>query len=82
VEAALGDGRKRPSVSELSNLTGMRRSIVAAVDIPPGRTLTPEMLSFKRPGTGISPARLEEIIGRKTAVIIPRDTLLSFDQLQ
>jgi N-acetylneuraminate synthase/N,N'-diacetyllegionaminate synthase len=82
VEAALGDGRKRPSVRELSNLTGMRRSIVAAVDIPPGRTLTPEMLSFKRPGTGISPARLEEIIGRKTAVIIPRDTLLSFDQLQ
>lgn len=82
VEAALGDGSKRPSVSERSNVTGMRRSIVTAVDIPRGRTLTPEMLSFKRPGTGISPARLDEVVGRKSAVIIPRDTLLSFDHLQ
>jgi sialic acid synthase SpsE len=82
VEAALGDGRKRPSASELTNILGMRRSIVAAVDIPAGRTLTPGMLAFKRPGTGISPARLQELVGKRSAVDIPRNTLLSFDQLR
>lgn len=82
VQSALGDGVKRPSAGELPNITGMRRSIVAAVDIPPGQTLTSEMLLFKRPETGISPARLHEILGRKTAVTIPQGTLLSFDHLQ
>ncbi len=82
VESALGDGVKRPSAGELPNITGMRRSIVAAVDIPHGQTVTPEMLSFKRPGTGISPARLHEILGRRTAVTIPQGTPVSFDHLQ
>ena len=82
VEAALGDGRKRPSAGELVNVPGMRRSLVAAVDIPAGQVLTAEMLTFKRPGTGISPARLRDVVGRRSAVRIPRNTLLSFDLLQ
>lgn len=82
VEAALGDGRKRPSAGELANLLGMRRSIVAAVDIPAGQVLTADMLTFKRPGTGISPSRLRDIVGKRSTVHIPKNALLSLSQLQ
>ncbi|RME58454.1 hypothetical protein D6779_06425, partial [Candidatus Parcubacteria bacterium] len=40
------------------------KSLVAAVDIPAGTVLTREMVAIKKPGTGISAARLDEFIGR------------------
>ena len=42
-----------------------RRSIVAKVDIPKGAIITKEMITFKRPGTGLSPKYYNEIIGRR-----------------
>jgi N-acetylneuraminate synthase/N,N'-diacetyllegionaminate synthase len=81
VESAMGTDVKRPTESERLNIPGLRRSIVAAFDIPQGTRLEPEMLAFKRPGTGISPARLTEVVGRITRVAITADTLLSFEQM-
>ncbi len=52
------------------------KSMVAAVDIPAGTVLTREMVAFKKPGTGISAARLDEFVGRKVARAIPSGTLL------
>ena len=53
-----------------------RRSIVSACDISAGDVIGREMLTFKRPGTGISPAELERVIGTVAAVDIPNDTIL------
>jgi N,N'-diacetyllegionaminate synthase len=57
------------------------KSIVAAVDIEAGATLTPSMLAVKKPGTGIPARRLGELIGRTTSRAIRKDTLLSEDSL-
>ena len=63
IENALGDGVKRPSSSEMENKSVARKSIVAARDILAGEIFTKEDLVVKRPGTGISPMKWDEIIG-------------------
>ncbi len=65
VEKALGTGIKKPSPSELKNKPVARKSIVAARSIRKGEIFTMENLATKRPGTGISPMRWDEITGRK-----------------
>ena len=69
IEQALGDGRKRPTESELRNKTVARKSLVAARAIRAGEPFGVENVAVKRPGTGISPMRWDEIIGRAA----PRD---------
>jgi len=64
VELALGDGIKRPSESEIKNISVARRSLVAARTIQEGEIFTSENVIPKRPGTGISPMRWDEVIGR------------------
>lgn len=63
VEQALGDGIKRPSASEMKNITVARKSIIAARDIRAGEVLTQENITTKRPGNGISPMRWNEVLG-------------------
>ena len=63
VERAQGNGIKRPSPSEQKNIAVARKSIVAARDIAEGELFAEENLTVKRPGTGISPMRWDELIG-------------------
>lgn len=63
VEKAMGDGLKRPSSSEQRNRPIARKSIVAARPIRAGERLSAENITTKRPGTGISPMRWDEVIG-------------------
>lgn len=64
IEQALGDGIKRPSYSEQKNISVVRKSLVASRAIKTGECFTAENVTAKRPGTGISPMRWDEIIGR------------------
>lgn len=64
IEQAMGDGIKRPSPSEIKNRPIARKSLVAAVPIQTGEVFTPENITAKRPGTGISPMAWDEVIGR------------------
>ena len=81
MELALGDGVKRPKTIEREIMPVARKSIVAAGDIPAGTIITEEMLTTKRPGSGIMPRYWDSLIGRTTAVSISRDTLLRWDHL-
>lgn len=63
VELALGDGVKQPTKSELRNMEVARKSIVASRDIKSGEVLSLESITVKRPGTGISPMKLDGILG-------------------
>lgn len=66
IEKALsGDGTKHVSNSERKNIAIARKSIVASRDIKKGELLTEDNLTVKRPGTGISPMRWDEIVGTK-----------------
>ena len=64
VEVALGDGRKKPAVSEMSNMPVARKSLVAARQIKSGERFSAENLTVKRPGHGLSPMLWDEVIGR------------------
>lgn len=63
VEVALGDGCKRPTPREIRNRPIARKSIVAARPIRAGEILGADNLAVKRPGTGISPMRWDEVVG-------------------
>jgi N,N'-diacetyllegionaminate synthase len=64
VEVAMGDGIKRPVAAELEIMDSVRKSVVAARSIRKGEEFTPANMTVKRPGTGISPMKLDEIVGR------------------
>ncbi len=76
-----GMKNKQPLICESSARRESRRSIVAARDIKRGEVITEDILMFKRPGSGISPARIDDVLGKKAIVDIPEDTLLDFDML-
>lgn len=64
IERALGDGIKRPSSSELKNKAIARKSLVAIHPIRAGEAFSANNMGTKRPGSGISPMRWDEVIGR------------------
>jgi N,N'-diacetyllegionaminate synthase len=63
IEIALGDGIKRPTPSETSNKLVARKSLVASQAIKAGEVFSTKNITAKRPGTGISPMRWDEVIG-------------------
>jgi N,N'-diacetyllegionaminate synthase len=64
IEIALGDGVKRLSKSEYINKAVSRKSIVASQAIKVGEIFSNDNLTTKRPGTGISPMLLDQVLGR------------------
>lgn len=79
IEKAMGDGIKKPTMSEEKNIPVVRKSIVAACSICKGEIFTPENLTVKRPGTGISPIKWDEILGRKALENYEKDDLIKID---
>lgn len=75
-KAVGGDGTKHVSESERKNIAIARKSIVAACDIKAGEILTEGNLTVKRPGSGISPMRWEEVIGKKAKRDFSEDDLI------
>ena len=65
VKRALGDGIKKPTVSELKIKDIVRRSIVASAHIRKGELFTEKNLLVKRPGTGLSPMLWDHVIGKR-----------------
>lgn len=59
-----------------------RRSLVALSFIPAGTVIGPEHLTFKRPASGISPRRYDEILGMKARMDIAEDTVLHWQMLE
>lgn len=64
IETALGDGIKRLTPSEARNKPVARKSLVTSQAIKAGEVFNAKNITAKRPGTGISPMRWDEIIGR------------------
>ncbi len=81
-ERAMGTGALGMTDLESDVRTAARRSVVASVDIAAGMLITPEMVTLKRPGTGIAAGAMDRLIGRRTAMAIPRDTLLTWDAVE
>lgn len=61
---ALGDGVKRPTPAERLTAQVARKSLVARTAIHAGESLSEANVAVRRPGTGMSPLRYWEVIGR------------------
>ena len=81
VEAALGDGIKRPMPSELPNKTRMQKSLVATRSIPAGETIQETDLACKRAGCGLHPKWFDRVIGRKAAKQIQKEETLELNSI-
>jgi len=76
IEVALGDGIKRLTPSEARNKVVMRKSIVAIKKIEKGEVFNLHNIAIKRPGTGISPMRWDEVLGRTSTRDFDEDELI------
>lgn len=76
VELAKGSGEKKPSEAELKNRSVARKSIVAKRNIKAGERLTADNITTKRPGTGISPMRWNEVLGTEAVRDFEEDELI------
>lgn len=81
IAALVRRGTKLVLERERDVRTVSRQSIVARSDLPAGHTLRREDLTFKRPGTGLEPFRLEEVLGRRLARPVRADRPLVEDDL-
>ena len=73
---------KQTLVCEYTSKKEARKSIVASKDIKKGEKITKDNITFKRPGTGISPSKVDEIIGMNANDDIAEDTLLTYEMLE
>ena len=74
--AVAGDGEKKPSCSEIKNIDIARKSIVAAKNIKKGEPFTSENITVKRPGTGISPMKWDDVVGKSASQDFNEDELI------
>jgi sialic acid synthase SpsE len=77
IESAMGDGRKIPAPSEGGTAAVARKSLVAARAICAGETVTPDLLAARRPGTGLPPGALKDLLGRRVGTDIAAGTLVT-----
>lgn len=76
IEKALGNGEKAPSPSEQKNIAVARKSIVAKTKINSGEIFSEKNITVKRPGTGISPMKWFEVLGKKAIRDFDEDELI------
>lgn len=76
IEVALGNSTKMPSLAELKNISIARKSIVANKFIAKGDLFSNDNLAIKRPGSGISPMKWDEVIGKSSPKDFNKDDLI------
>jgi len=81
VEKALGKAVKGVEPLEMDAFRFARRSVTSARAIPEGTVITREMLTYKRPGTGISPRFMDLVVGRTARTPIPDDTTITWEMV-
>jgi N,N'-diacetyllegionaminate synthase len=82
VEKLIGSGIKSCQPSEMNTKTLARRSVTASIPIPKGVKLTLDMLSIKRPATGIEPKFFNKILGKKTTRKISMDESIRWKDIR
>lgn len=76
IEVAMGDGIKRLTPSEARNKPVARKSLVASQAIKAGEAFSAKNITTKRPGTGVSPMRWDEVMGHTASRDFVADELI------
>lgn len=82
VELAMGDGIRKFSQNELEIKKIARKSVVLNQNISSGSIIEREMLSIKRPGTGIAPKFINKIVGKKIIKDLSANSVLKWEYLE
>ena len=82
IEGAIGDGDKRPQPCELDTRAVARRSLHLRHDLAAQTVLQAGDLQALRPGTGLGPTRLDEVVGRRLARAVQAGQMLALEDLQ
>jgi N,N'-diacetyllegionaminate synthase len=77
VEDMLGAPDKRPQPCEGPMREAIRRSIVAASDLPAGHLLGNDDFSWMRPATGVAPGNESQLVGRRLKRPLSRGDMLT-----
>lgn len=77
-----GSSNKQPLICESSARKEIRKSIVAKCDIKKGETIKECNLAFKRPGRGIAPNQIDDVVGKIAKCNINKDTVLDFEMFE
>ena len=80
-EVMCGSGIKMPAKAEAITRKNNRKSIVLCQDVKAGEIIGEEAVDIKRPGYGIAPKYLEQVIGRRAAHNLQKDDILSWKDL-
>lgn len=78
---ALGTGEEARSQVEAKSL-GFRRSIYVVKDVAQGEPFTPENVRIIRPGYGLAPKELPNVLGRRARTAVSRGTRMSWDLVE
>jgi len=79
---AIGKFKVEALEEEESARVNARRSLVAAKEIPAGKAIEREDLTFKRPAHGISPRAIDQLVGMTAARAIDEDTVLKWGMFE
>lgn len=82
IEKALGDGHKRVSTSESQNKAIARKSIHLGISKKKGEKISEIDLEMLRPGDGLSPMLMDQVIGKICRFDLPQGTKLRWEDLQ
>ena len=83
IELALsGNGKKEPSSSELKNKIAARKSIYINTNLNARDTLEMKHIDIKRPGDGINPMHIDEVVGKKLKINLSEDSKLKWEDLE
>lgn len=82
VEAARGDGIKRPMTSEMSTRNAARKSLILNKALCKNGIIRSEDLDIKRPGNGIAPKYADQIIGKRLLHDLEAEAVLSWEDIE
>lgn len=82
IEIGLGDGIKRPQISEHSSIAASRKSLVYRRKLDAGHVIKHDDLTSKRPGTGLSPDKIDLVIGRTLIESVEPDKMVNLHHVE
>ena len=77
-----GSSNKQPLICESSARKEIRKSIVAKCDIKKGKVIEESDISFKRPGRGIAPSQIDDVVGKTAKCDISKDTVIDLEKIE
>lgn len=81
-EKALGSGEKAPTQEEKESKLEVRKSVITKRKIRKGEIIHEDCVIIKRPGSGIEPKRIQEVLGKKARRDLEPDEIISWDALE